>query len=78
MGARLVVSIEKGGIEICNVYFHWSANTLDAYREMQKLTDIIETSEKTDPVLAIIYGLAKNGGGLTPEDEEFAKRRWPD
>jgi len=32
MGARLVVSIEKGGIEICNVYFHWSANTLDAYR----------------------------------------------
>lgn len=106
MGQRLVVDVKKGESTFAKVYFHWSAYSVSAMYELQKLVKIlegmrivdevfafdrdennkpvvsfraitVETRRVEDPRLRLIYGLAEYGGGLEPDDLEYAKKLWP-
>ncbi|OLU43600.1 hypothetical protein [Faecalibaculum rodentium] len=77
MSKRLMIDVMDSGSVICSIYYHCSANTHRAYVELKQLVDIIENSAEVDPVLAIIAGLSKYGGGLVAQDKDYAKWRWP-
>ena len=105
MGQRLVVDVKKGESTLAKVYFHWSAYSVSAMYELQKIINIlegkrivdeviafdkdendkpvvsfravtVETRHEEDPRLRLIYGLAEYGGGLEPDDQEYAKKLW--
>lgn len=87
MGQRLVVHILKdindSDTEICNIYYHWSAYTLDAFDKVIQIADYCKQnnlSEKSisDIVLSLIRFCESNGGGLSEDEIEYASSRYPD
>ena len=67
MGQRLVVSIEKNGKEIANIYFHWSAYTVSALYETRDILKCIynhkDETEK-EMLLRLIRYCENYGGGI--------------
>lgn len=87
MGQRLVVHILKdindSDTEICNIYYHWSAYTLDAFDRVIQIAEHCKQnnlSEKSvsDTVLSLIRFCESNGGGLSEADLMNASSRFPD
>lgn len=77
MGQRLVVTVEKNKKELAKIYFHWSAYTVSALYETQKIVDCIynhEDETEKELQLRLIRFCEKNGGGITGPEEhnEFA------
>ena len=77
MGQRLVVTVEKNQKELAKIYFHWSAYTVSALYETQKIVDCIynhEDETEKELQLRLIRFCEKNGGGITGTEEynEFA------
>ena len=77
MGQRLVVSIQKGGEEIANIYYHWSGYTCAALNEAAEIIDAIQKSKDEDIRLALLKHLEKTGGGVCGEDIEYASKLFP-
>ena len=74
MGQRLICTVQKGEKELCKIYFHWSAYTLSALYETQKIVDCIynhkdETEKQLQ--LRLIHFCEENGGGIKGDEEEF-------
>lgn len=67
MGQRLVLSIEKNGKEIANIYFHWSAYTISALYETRDILKCIynhkDETEK-EMLLRLIRYCENYGGGI--------------
>ena len=74
MGQRLVCTIAKGEREIAKIYYHWSAYTLSALYETQKIVDCIyDHNDETEKQLQLrlIRFCEENGGGIRGDDAEF-------
>ena len=68
MGQRLVCTVTKNEKEICKIYYHWSAYTISALYEAQKIVDCIcERTNETekDLQLRLIRFCEENGGGIS-------------
>lgn len=62
MGQRLIVNVIKNEKRIAAMYFHWSAYTVSALCEAQKIIDAIDRHEQEDLRLCLIRYCEKNGG----------------
>lgn len=67
MGMRLVLSIEKGGKELANIYYHWGAYTDSALQHTKDIIDCVynhkdETEEEM--LLRLIHFCENEGGGI--------------
>lgn len=74
MGQRLVVSIQNNGEELATVYYHWSAYTVSALWEVNKLAGCIynhKDETESDLKLSLIRFCEENGGGINGNDAEF-------
>ena len=74
MGQRLIISIEKDGMPISKLYFHWSAYTVSALDETKKVVDCIynhEDESVKELQLRLIRFCEQNGGGIRGDDYEF-------
>ena len=78
MGQRLVISIRHLDQDIARIYYHWSAYTVSALEETQKIWNFI--CEKDDPSvrdlqLRLIRMAEKDGGGIEGGETsaEFAR-----
>ena len=74
MGQRLIISIEKDGMPISKLYFHWSAYTVSALDETKKVVDCIYNHEDEtvkELQLRLIRFCEQNGGGIRGDDYEF-------
>ena len=76
MGQRLVVTIEKDKKRLCNIYYHWSAYTVSALWETQKLVKCIynhKDETERELLLRLIHFCENNGGGISngPEGDEW-------
>ena len=72
MGQRLVISIEKGGKELANIYYHWGAYTDSALLHTKEVVDCIYNhKDETDKemLLRLIRFCEKQGGGIAGGDE---------
>lgn len=80
MGQRLVINVIKNHTPIFNIYYHWSAYTVSALYEADKLLNYLLRPENyNDLVLSAIKYCESNGGGITGfKDFEEAKRLYPD
>ena len=67
MGQRLVVTVNRQGKDLCKMYFHWSAYTIDALHETNRILECIyngqDESEK-DLQLRLIRFCEEAGGGI--------------
>ena len=83
MGQRLVVSIEKNEKSIAKIYFHWSAYTISALYETQKIINCIynhkDETEK-EMLLRLIRFCEENGGGIdgVPSEFDYIRGLYPD
>ena len=82
MGQRLIVSLTKNNRDIAKIYYHWSAYTVSALWETQKIVNCIynhkdETEKELQ--LRLIRFCEENGGGIRGDDMEFAyiRNRFP-
>ena len=82
MGQRLVISIEKYGMPICKLYYHWSAYTISALHETKNVVHCIynhkdETMRELQ--LRLIRFCEANGGGIdgNKEEQEYVQRMFP-
>lgn len=84
MGQRLVVTIENKGKDLAKIYYHWSAYTVSALDEVQKIVKCIynhkdETEKELQ--LRLIKFCEKNGGGITGTEEynefEYIQNQFP-
>ena len=67
MGQRLVVTVRKSEEDICKIYYHWSAYTISALNEAQKIVDAIYNGEDEttrELQLRLIRFCEQNGGGI--------------
>ena len=67
MGQRLVVTVRKSEEDICKIYYHWSAYTMSALNEAQKIVDAIYNGEDEttrELQLRLIRFCEENGGGI--------------
>lgn len=74
MGQRLVVSVEHFGQCLAKIYFHWSAYTVSALYETQKIVGCIyDHNDETEKQLQLrlIRFCEENGGGIRGDDAEF-------
>lgn len=74
MGQRLVVSIESMGECLAKIYYHWSAYTVSALYETQKIVDCIYNKKdetKEELLLRLIRFCEANGGGIDGNEDEF-------
>lgn len=74
MGQRLVVSIESIGECLAKIYYHWSAYTVSALYETQKIVDCIYNKKdetKEELLLRLIRFCEANGGGIDGNEDEF-------
>lgn len=74
MGQRLIISIEKGENHIAKIYYHWSAYTISALYETQKVADCIYNHEDEsikELQLRLIRMIEANGGGIRGDEYEF-------
>ena len=65
MGQRLVVTVRKSEEDICKIYYHWSAYTMSALNEAQKIVDAIYNGEDEttrELQLRLIRFCEENGG----------------
>lgn len=82
MGQRLVVTINHQGKDLAKIYFHWSAYTVSALWETQKIVNCIynhEDETEKELQLRLIRFCEENGGGIRGDDAEFMyiKNRFP-
>lgn len=70
MGQRLVVALISGKEVVAAVYYHWSAYFDSTIYRLCELSEDILKAEKEarDPLLGILEGLAKRGGGVRGGD----------
>lgn len=85
MGQRLIVSIEKGGKELCNIYYHWGAYTDSALLHTKEIVDCIYNhKDETDAemLLRLIHFCENQGGGIANgkngEDWSYICNLYPD
>lgn len=74
MGQRLVCTVQLEGQDICKLYFHWSAYTISALCEAQKIVNCIynhDDETKEELQLRLIRFCYDNGGGIDGNDYEF-------
>ena len=74
MGQRLVVSIESMGECLAKIYYHWSAYTISALYETQKIVNRIynhNDETKEELMLRLIRFCEANGGGIDGNESEF-------
>jgi len=81
MGQRLVINIEKDNKRIANIYYHWSAYTLEALDTLQTLLHDFYDNDNykniNDDILRLIRILEDNGGGVSLDDYEYVKNLYP-
>lgn len=67
MGQRLIVTVRSMGEDICKMYFHWSAYTIPALKEVRDMMEEfpMETKSKDETILYFIRYCEKNGGGIS-------------
>ena len=85
MGQRLCLSIEKGGKELCNIYWHWGAYTDSALLHTKEIVDCIYNhKDETDAemLLRLIHFCENQGGGIANgkngEDWKYICNLYPD
>ena len=83
MGQRLVVNVVRNDKTLATVYYHWSAYTMSALYTAKELIDFfyeINYKKKGDDdlVLELIRYCEENGGGLSADEHEAAKIKYPD
>ena len=74
MGQRLVVTITNKEKEIAKLYYHWSAYSVSALREVKKIVDCIydhEDETEKELLLKLIRFCEANGGGIDGKEEEY-------
>lgn len=74
MGQRLICTVEKNHRELCKIYFHWSAYTVSALWETQKILHCIynhEDETERELQLRLIRFCEENGGGIRGDNMEF-------
>lgn len=76
MGQRLNVEIWNGGKALANAYYHWSAYTKSAAQTANSALDYIRNNPIPDGniLLYAIRVLEATGAGLTPDQNEYAKK----
>ena len=75
MGQRLVITVNHQGKDLAKIYFHWSAYTVSALWETQKVVNCIynyEDETERELQLRLIRFCEENGGGIRGDDMEFA------
>lgn len=84
MGQRLVVTVNFQGQDLAKIYYHWSAYTVSALWETQKIINCIynhkdETEKELQ--LRLIRFCEENGGGITGTEEynehEYIQKMFP-
>ena len=75
MGQRLVVTVRSMGDDLCKMYFHWSAYSIDALVELRDMMAEfpMETKSKDEVILYFIRYCEKNGGGIS---EGYDSKEW--
>ena len=82
MGQRLVITVRKNDSDIATIYYHWSAYSVCALQETKDLVDYIEAHEIDklkdidDIQLELIKFCEANGGGISANDELYAKQKF--
>lgn len=80
MGQRLVLEInDKTGINIANIYYHWSGYTISALQEIQYLLGNLDEADQNllgfDLRLKLLRIIEDYGGGMDPvERKRFASK----
>lgn len=82
MGQRLIVTVEHQGKDLAKLYFHWSAYTVSALWETQKIVNCIynhEDETERELQLRLIRFCEENGGGIRGDGIEYMyiKNRFP-
>lgn len=75
MGQRLVVTARSMGVDLCKMYFHWSAYTIPALMEVKDMMAEfpMETRSKDEAILYFIRYCEKNGGGIS---NGYGSKEW--
>ena len=82
MGQRLVITVRKNDSDIATIYYHWSADSVSALQEANDLVDYIKAYEidKLEDIddiqLKLIRFCEANGGGISANDELYAKQKF--
>lgn len=74
MGQRLVVTIHGLNKDLCNIYYHWSAYTMDALYETKNILECIYGAPYEDEkglVLRLIHFCEESGGGISGAEDSF-------
>lgn len=77
MGQRLVISVNLHGKNIAKIYYHWSAYTESALREVSDVVNCIYGTTEKEVQFALIRMCERNGGGVDHDDLEYARQLFP-
>lgn len=71
MGERLVITVKAFDEDIATIYYHWSAHSIGALEEADKLISEVpwdEAKSADELILMLTRYLENNGGGVERED----------
>lgn len=82
MGQRLVVTINNDDREIAKIYYHWSAYSWSALKQVKKIVHCIynhEDETEKDLLLRLIRFCEMSGGGIDRDEKEveYIKALYP-
>jgi len=82
MGQRLVVTIHNKGRDIAKIYYHWSAYSVSALKEVDEILNCIydgEDESESEMLLRLIRFCENNGGGIdgVPAEIAYIKKLYP-
>lgn len=85
MGQRLVITVTKDDIDVCAIYYHWSAYTMSSLFELKDLLEFIHGKtfpDKATLQLSLIKFCENNGGGIYPgknnKECTYIHKQFPD
>lgn len=74
MGQRLVVTVCSSGESLCNIYYHWSAYTMDALYKTKNILECIcgePYRDEKELTLRLIRFCEEDGGGIAGVKDSF-------
>lgn len=74
MGQRLVVTVCSSDKNLCNIYYHWSAYTMDALYKTKNILECIygePYENEKELILRLIHFCEESGGGISGGKDSF-------